>query len=78
MRLEQVARLGEQLLASRVAEPVDDEGKAGQDTAGCHELVLLAVEVGGLLERLPRILEPSLLLGGLCPSLHQRRAGGVS
>ena len=55
---------------------MDDEAQAGQGTAGCDELALLAVEVGGLLERLPRILQPALLLSGLRPSLHHRRAFG--
>ena len=78
LRLEQLERLGEQLLGSWIAEPVDDEAQAGQGTAGCYELALLAVEVGGLLERLPRILQSALLLGSLRPSLHQRRAHGMA
>ena len=45
LRLEQLDRLGEHLLASWVAEPVDDEPEAGQDAAGGHGLALLAVEV---------------------------------
>ena len=78
LRLEQLERLGEQLLGSWIAESVDDEAQARQGTAGSYKLALLAVEVGSLLERLPRILQSALLLRRLPPSLHQRRAHGMA
>jgi len=57
---------------------VDDEPEAGQDTAGRHGLALIAVEVEGLFECLPGLLQSALLLGRLSPMLQQRGARRVA
>src|ERR1044071_5582755 len=77
MRLEQLDCFGDQRLAVRVAEPVENEAEATQDAAGCDRLALLAVESDGSLERLPGLLPPALLLGRVRPALQQRGARGV-
>ena len=78
LRLEQLDCLGEQLLGSWISKPMEHEAEAGEDAACGHGLALVAVEDERLLERLPCLLQPALLLGGRGPALHQRRAHGVA
>ena len=75
--LEQLDCLGDQLPASRVAKPVDYEREARQNAPGRQEATLLAVDGDSLLERLPGVLEPSLLLRGMRPALEHVRASRV-
>ena len=56
MRLEQFDCLGDQRLASRIAEPVGNKAETTQDAAGRHRLALLAEQVDRLFERLPGLL----------------------
>jgi hypothetical protein len=63
--LEQLDCLVERFFASRVPEPMKHESEAREDAAAGHRLVLLAVKVEGLFERVSRLEQPALLLCGV-------------
>lgn len=73
LRFEELDRLREHLFASWVTEPVDDVSEAGQDAADRNGITLVAVQIAGVFERLPSLLESASLLGSLRPALQQRR-----
>lgn len=71
LRLEKLDRLGDHVPASRIPEPMGDEGQSRQDTSGRDSLAPVAVEVEGLLDRLPGIGQSTLLLRCVRPALEQ-------